>query len=131
MVIDTSALLTILLAEPEAESMVRAIIAADERIVGAPTIVEASAEMVTRKGPGGDVVLEALLRHLDVETVPFSDSAAAMARLGYARFGKGVGSPGVLDYADCLAYGLALALRQPLLFKGDDFRHTDVTPVEC
>jgi ribonuclease VapC len=130
MVIDTSALLAILLAEPEAESMVRVITATDERIVGAPTLVEASAVMVTKKGPGGDVVLEALLRHLDVETATLSDSAAAMARLGYARFGKGVGSPGVLDYGDCLAYGLALALRQPLLFKGDDFLQTDVTPVE-
>ena len=130
MVIDTSALLAILLAEPEAESMVRAIAAAQERIVGTPALVEASAVMVALKGPGGDVVLEALLRHLDVQTDPFSDSAAILARLGYARFGKEVGTPGVLDYRDCLAYGMAMALRQPLLFKGDHLRKTDVTPVE-
>jgi len=130
MVIDTSALLAILLSEPEAESMVRAIAAAEDRIVGTPTLVEASAVMVAWKGPGGDVVLEALLRHLEVESAPISDTAATLARLGYARFGKGMGSPGVLNYGDCLAYGLALALRQPLLFKGDDFRQTDVTPVE-
>ena len=130
MVIDTSAILAILMAEPEAESMVRAISAAEDRIVGTPTLVEASAVMVARKGPGGDVVLEALLRHLDVESAPFSDTAATLARLGYARFGNGVGSPGVLNYGDCLAYGLALALRQPLLFKGDDFGQTDVTPVD-
>ena len=83
MVIDTSALLAILLAEPEAESMVRAISAAEDRIVGTPTLVEASAVMVVRKGPGGDVVLEAMLRHLDVESAPFSDTAATLARLGY------------------------------------------------
>ena len=130
MVIDTSAILAILMAEPEAESMVRAISAAEDRIVGTPTLVEASAVMVARKGPGGDVVLEALLRHLDVESAPFSDTAATLARLGYARLGNGVGSPGVLNYGDCLAYGLALALRQPLLFKGDDFGQTDVTPVD-
>ena len=52
--------------------------------------------------------------------------AATLARSAYQRFGEGVGTPGVLDYGDCLAYGVAIAAGEPLLFKGDDFPRTDV-----
>ena len=129
MVLDTSALLAILFAEPEAEAMVEAIAAAESRLVGAATVVEASAVMQARKGPGGEVALDALLRRLSVETVPVTDPATSLARLAYGRFGKGVGSPGVLNYGDCLAYGVAMSLGEPLLFKGEDFPKTDVGTV--
>ena len=126
MVLDTSALLAILFGEPESERMIRAIAAAQDRLLGTPTLVEASAVMQARKGPGGDVALDALLRRLSIETVPLSEAAATLSRLAYGRFGKGVGSPGVLNFGDCYSYGVAMALRRPLLFKGDDFRQTDV-----
>lgn len=127
MVLDTSAILAILLAEPEADPMVRAIAAAESRILGAPTLVEASAVMQARKGPGGDLALDALLRRIGAQVAPMSDAAVSLARLAYGRFGKGVGDPGVLNYGDCLAYGVAMSLGEPLLFKGDDFPQTDVT----
>ena len=130
MVLDTSALLAILLGEEEAPRMVRAVAKADTRWVGAATLVEVSAVVQARKGSGGDVALDALLRRLGVEVAPFDDTAAALARLAYGRFGKGIGSPGILNLGDCLAYGTAMALREPLLFKGDDFRSTDVSPAE-
>ncbi len=126
MVIDTSALLAILLDEPESERLVRAVASADVRIVGAATLVEASAVMVARKGPGGVVALDALLDRLGVEFRDLTMSAAKLSRLAYSRFGKGVGDPGVLNYGDCLAYGTAMAEGHPLLFKGDDFARTDV-----
>jgi ribonuclease VapC len=129
MVLDTSALLAILFAEPEAEAMVRAVAADPRRLVGAPTLVEASAVMRSRKGGAGEVALDGLLERMEVETVPVSVVAARLARLGYSRFGKGCGDPAVLNYGDCLAYGVAMAERQPLLFKGDDFGHTDVEAV--
>lgn len=129
MVLDTSALLAILFAEPEAEAMLRAVAHDEVRLVGAPTLVEASAVMHARKGPGGEVALDALLERLDVSVVGMSVPAARLARLAYARFGKGVGDPAVLNYGDCLAYGVAMAEREPLLFKGDDFRRTDVEAV--
>jgi len=53
-----------------------------------------------------------------------------LARLAYSRFGKGVGSPAVLNYGDCLAYGMAMASREPQLFKGDAFSKTDVIRAE-
>ncbi len=129
MVLDTSALLAILLAEPESQAMVRAVAEDERRLVGAPTLVEASAVMLAKKGGAGEVALDALLERLGVEVVPMSVGAARLARLAYARFGKGVGDPAVLNYGDCLSYGVAMAEREPLLFKGDDFAHTDVAIV--
>ena len=129
MVLDTSALLAILFAEPESQAMVRAVAEEERRLVGAPTLVEASAVMLAKKGGAGEVALDALLERLGVEVVPMSVGAARLARLAYARFGKGVGDPAVLDYGDCLSYGVAMAEREPLLFKGADFAHTDVAVV--
>ena len=130
MILDTSALVAILLAEPEAGPMLKAIARDEVRLVAAPTLVEASAVMLAKKGPGGEVALDALLERMGAEVVEMSIPAAKLGRLAYARFGKGVGDPGVLSFGDCLTYGVAMATRQPVLFKGDDFRHTDVTPVE-
>ena len=129
MVLDTSALVAILLGEPLAAPMVRAIAGDAVRLVGAPTLVEASAVMVAKKGPGGEVALDALLERMHVRVVEMSIPAAKLARLAYTRFGKGVGDPAVLNYGDCLAYGVAMAERQPMLFKGDDFGRTDVAVV--
>ena len=129
MVLDTSALIAILLAEPEADAMVRALASDPRRLVGAPTLVEASAVMRAKKGGAGEVALDGLLERLEVDVLPMSVAAARLARLGYARFGRGVGDPAVLNHGDCLAYGVALAEREPLLFKGDDFARTDVEAV--
>jgi ribonuclease VapC len=128
-VLDTSALLAILLNEPEAAPMLRAVARDGVRLLGAPTLVEAAAVMHARKGPGGEVALDALLEHLDVRLVEMSVTAAKLARLAYARFGKSVGDPAVLNFGDCLSYGVAMAEREPLLFKGDDFARTDVRAV--
>lgn len=128
MVIDTSALLAVLLSEAEADELVEAIVSAGTRQVGAPTLVEAAAVMAARKGPAGEVALDALLQRLEIEVVPMTPEAAAFARSAYARYGRGVGSPAVLNYGDCLAYGVARAAGEPLLFKGDDFALTDIEP---
>lgn len=127
MVIDTSALLAILLAEPEGARLVEAIALDPAPVVGAPTLLEAAAVMLARKGPEGEVALDALLQRLGIEVVPFSAGAAGAARRAYARYGKGVGDPGVLNLGDCLSYGVAADLGEPLLFKGDDFGKTDIT----
>jgi len=127
-VIDTSALLAILLAEPRADDLVTAINGADHRAVGAPTLVEATAVMLARKGKPGVIALDALLARLDIEVVEMTVAAGEFARAGYARYGKGIGSPGVLNYGDTLAYGVARAADAPLLYTGDDFPLTDVRP---
>lgn len=129
MVIDTSALIAILLREPWAELVITAVTSSTSRLVGAPTLVETSAVMLGRKGPEGDIALDALFRNLEVEVVPMSSRAAAFARSAYARFGKGVGDPAVLNFGDCLSYGVAMALDEPLLYLGSDFSRTDVRAV--
>jgi len=129
-VIDTSALIAILFGEPEANAFTNSISSDGTRVVGAPTLVEAAAVMVARKGPQGEIALDALLQRLGIEVVPMTPEAAAFARSAYLRFGKGVGSPGVLNYGDCLSYGVAKAMEEPLLFKGDDFTRTDISPVQ-
>ena len=129
MVLDTSALLALLLAEPEAPAMISAIAKDPSRLLGAPSLVEAAIVMNARKGPGGEVALDALVERLDIRIVDMTATAAKLGRLGHARFGKGVGEPAVLNYGDCLAYGLAKAHREPILYKGDDFSQTDVSSV--
>lgn len=129
MLIDTSALVAILLSEPEAEALVAAILTDDRRLIGAPSLVEAAAVLLAKKGPQSAIALDALLQRLGIVTVEMSAIAANEARRGYERFGKGVGAPAVFNYGDCLSYGIALALDEPLLFKGDDFFRTDVAVV--
>jgi ribonuclease VapC len=129
-VIDTSVLVAILLSEPEAMAFVEEIAGADRRLVGAPTLVEAAAVMLARKGEEGVIALDALLSRLGIEIVPMSPAAAEFARDAYGRFGKGTGSPGVLNCGDVLAYGVARAEDEPLLFKGDDFARTDIASVK-
>ena len=105
-----------------------AIARAAVRVVGAPTLVEAAAVLLARKGSAGEVALDALLQRLDIRVVPMTVEAAAAARSAYHRYGKGVGQPGVLNYGDCLAYGVAMASGDTLLFTGQDFAQTDVVP---
>ncbi len=126
MVIDTSARLAILFDEAEAEDLTEAILSAATRLVGTPTLVEASAVVLARRGAQGEIALDALLQRLGIEVVPMSTDAVAFARSARARYGKGVGSPGVLNLGDCLSYGVARAAGEALLFKGDDFPRTDV-----
>jgi ribonuclease VapC len=129
MVLDTSALIAILLGEPESRRMVRAMAKDRVRLVGTPTLVEASAVMQAKKGPGGEVALDALMERLAIQPVEMSVTAAKLARLAYGRFGRGLGDPGVLNVSDCLSYGVAMAARESLLYKGDDFGVTDVAAV--
>lgn len=130
MIVDTSALIAILLDEPEASDMLTAITAAHVRLVAAPTLVETSAVLFARKGVGGDVALDALLHRLSILTIDMNASAAAFARDAFRRFGKGVGNPSVLNDGDCLAYGVAMATGLPLLYKGADFAQTDIVAVQ-
>lgn len=126
MVIDASVLVAILLGEPEDERLVQAIAADPNRLVGAPTLVDAAAVMLGRRGAQGEIALDALLQRLDVRTVPFTAQAAAHARSAYRRYAKGVGAPSVLNSGDCMSYGIAAAYGEPLLSKGDDFPRTDI-----
>jgi Uncharacterized protein conserved in bacteria len=127
MVVDTSALVAILLGEPERDSFVDALVEAEDPIVSAATLVEASIVMQAKTGEAGVADLDDLLDAGEVRCVAVDLLQARHARGAFARFGKG-GDPAGLNFGDCFAYALAAATEQPLLFKGDDFALTDATP---
>ena len=125
MVIDTSALVAILAGEPERRAFLEAIDAADSRRMSAGSFVETSIVVEARYGPEGVHALDRLLQRAAIDVVPVDLEQAREARRGFSRFGKGRDVAG-LNYGDCFAYALASVFAEPLLFKGDDFVHTDV-----
>ncbi len=127
MVIDTSALLAILQDEPERRAFNEAIEAAASRALSAANFVEASIVMEVRQGAEGVRDLDELLEKAGVEIVEVSLEQAREARRAYASFGRGRHAAN-LNYGDCLAYALARSRGEPLLFKGDGFRATDLVP---
>lgn len=120
MVIDTSALLALLLGEPEAERVAHALEAARETVIAAPTLVEAMIVAQARLGPDGVLDLEQVLREAAISVEPFDSNAARAAVDAWRRFGKGR-HPAALNLGDCYAYGLAATRGDSLLFVGDDF----------
>jgi ribonuclease VapC len=126
-VLDTSALLAMLFAEPERQPFIDRLAVAEDALISAATLLEASIVMQARTGPGGIEDLDNLLDAAAVRCVAVGYAQALLAREAFARFGKGHGPAG-LNYGDCFAYALAKALDRPLLFKGDDFARTDITP---
>jgi ribonuclease VapC len=128
MVIDTSALVAILTGEAEHGAFIAAIEAAESRLVSAATFVETSIVIESRFGAEGLRDLDLFLATAAVEIVPVDGDQAHTARRGFSRFGKGRHRAS-LNFGDCFAYALATIRREPLLFKGDDFNHTDVATV--
>jgi len=120
---DSSALVAILHGEPEEEQFKEAIARHDTK-VSAVTALEAAIVLQ----PPRHRMLDELLGDAEISVVPFDATQARIAREAYARFGKGSGSKAGLNFGDCVTYALAKVTGEPLLFKGDDFTHTDVTP---
>ena len=125
MVIDTSALLAILLDEPERRAMIDAIERHPARSISVATFVECSLVLESRFGPEGPRDLDLLIARADVTLVPVDIDQAHVARAAYRRFGKGRHAAG-LNFCDCFAYALSCTLGEPLLFKGGDLALTDV-----
>jgi len=125
MVIDTSALVAILLGEPDAERFARALGAAPVRLLSAVTRVELSCVIEGRKGETGRTDVELLLRDGGFEVVSVTPQQAEIAVDAFRRFGRGR-HRARLNIGDCFSYALAVATDQVLLFKGDDFGHTDI-----
>jgi ribonuclease VapC len=127
MVIDTSALLAVLFDEPEREQFVRAIGAANHRYVSAGTVVEATIVAESRRGDAAGRELDLFLYRAAVEVVAVDEEQALLARDAWRRYGKGR-HPAGLNFGDLFSYALARANGDVLLFKGEDFSETDVTP---
>ena len=126
MIVDSSALLAILFAEPDRERYAAAIDAAPVVRLSAVNFVEAAARIDMGRNPIASDAFDDLIREARVTIEPVTTEQAHLARRAYRTYGRGSASPARLNLGDCFAYALAKASGEPLLFKGDDFGHTDV-----
>jgi ribonuclease VapC len=129
MVIDSSALIALLLGKPETADFVAAIAAASTRLVGAPSYLETAIVMLARSGPDAQERVDRLLGELAVQIVPFTHDQAVTAIAAYRQYGKGSGHPAGLNFGDCFTYALAKLAGEPILFKGNDFSQTDLAAI--
>jgi ribonuclease VapC len=125
--IDTSALVAVLFSEPGYLDLVDRMLEADVARIGAPTLVETSLVFVGRGGRSGAREVAGLVAELGIAIVPFGEAEWLRAVDAFARYGRGR-HKAALNFGDCLAYATAAVAGDSLLFVGDDFRHTDVTP---
>lgn len=125
MVVDTSAILAILSAEPEAEQLVTAMVDDPIRLMSAASLLESAIVIEARYGqPGGDK-LDEFVSKAQIRIEPVTVEQVSIARQAFRTYGKGR-HPAALNFGDCFTYALAKALDQALLFKGDDFKLTDL-----
>lgn len=126
--VDTSAVVTILLHEPEADVFAKHI-EQNDAAISAGSMVELFAVMTAKGGANAIADVWRFLQAFRVRIVDVTEAQLHLAEQGMARFGKGRGAPpAVLNFGDLFAYALARQLDAPLLFKGDDFPHTDIRP---
>lgn len=126
MILDSSALIAILDDEPHGPGLLERLRAEVRLRMSAPAFVETAIVMDTRRRGVPPEQLSAFFTGLGIEVVAFDEGQAAVARDAYRRFGRGSGHPAQLNLGDCFSYALASTTREPLLFIGNDFTHTDV-----
>jgi ribonuclease VapC len=125
MIVDSSALLAILFAEPDAETYARAIAGADSCRMSAATFVEVAIVVEAQTKNSGSRQLDAFFRRAGIVIEPVTEEQAHLARQAYTDFGKGA-HPAGLNFGDCFSYALAKVTGEALLFKGEDFKKTDI-----
>ena len=127
MIIDTSAIIAILRDEPEADVLSEAIESARSLRVSAATYVEAAAVIDGSRNPIASRRFDDFFSEAPFVIEPVTEEQARIARDAYRDFGKGSGHPAQLNLGDCFSYALAKTMREPILFKGQDFGWTDLT----
>ncbi len=129
MILDSSAVIAILRAEPEAEALAKAIAAAGSRKLSAASYVEIGAVIDRAGDPVASRRLDELLEVGGIAIEAVTEAQARLAREAYRDFGKGSGHAAGLSFGDCFSYALAKSSGEALLFKGEDFHSTDVAAV--
>jgi ribonuclease VapC len=128
MVIDSSALIALLLGEPETADFVAVIATASSRLVSASSYLETAIVMMGRSGPDAVEKLDRLLHELSIDVISFTREQADLATAAYRQYGRGSGHAAGLNFGDCFSYALAKVTGEALLFKGNDFSLTDLAP---
>ncbi len=128
MILDTSALIAILFGEPEADDFTRLISDADRCLISAGSFLELSIVIERQTGPEVERQRDIFFRRAGIIVEPFTVEQAHVARQAFHDFGKGRHAAG-LNFGDCFAYALARVADEPLLYKGEDFKKTDIVSV--
>lgn len=128
MIIDTSAIVAILRSEPDARVFASAIENAADRRISAVNFVESAVVIDVSRNPIASRRLDDFFRVAQIVIEPVTEQQARIAREAYRDFGKGSGHRAGLNFGDCFAYALAKATGEPILFKGQDFKRTDIVP---
>lgn len=126
MVVDTSAIIAILRAEHDAEAFALALGNTQNPVMSAATYLEAGLVMTNDKSPRALERLNILIDKANIEIVPTTPDEAIIGITAHQKYGRGTGHPAKLNFGDCFSYALAKSRNLPLLFKGDDFIHTDI-----
>jgi ribonuclease VapC len=127
-IVDSSAVVAILRVEPDAVRYAEAIEAARVRRISAANWLESAIVLSDPADPVTGRRFDEFVREAALHIEPVTARQAAIARDAYRDFGKGSGHPAQLNFGDCFAYALAIDMSEPLLFKDDDFGHTDLQP---
>ena len=125
--LDASALLAIVLFEPESLDFARMVVQHD-CVVATPTLLEAYMKLDRARASKQIMALDFLISRSTVETVAFDADHLRIARSACEQYGRGRGHPAQLNFGDCISYAVAKKRGIPLLFKGNDFIHTDIKP---
>jgi ribonuclease VapC len=127
MIVDTSAVIAVLKEESAAPRFLRVLtMSAEPKRMSAANYLEAAIVVDANRNPLLSRRLDDLIVQTEIRAEPVTLEHAEIARAAYRDFGRGSSHPAQLNFGDCFAYALAKSMREPLLFKGDDFSHTDV-----
>lgn len=128
MIVDTSAIMAVVLAEPDADRFADALATSGYNAMSAGSFVELGLVLAHRDDASIEEAAAALLQTARIEIAPVTATLARLGWRAYREYGRAAKHPARLNFGDCFAYALAQETGEPLLFKGDDFGHTDVTP---
>jgi ribonuclease VapC len=125
-IVDSSALIAILAGEPDADKLNDILSSAARPALSVANYIEAAIVLDRHRARGAGERLDRYLAVAQVEFAEVTESQARIARTAYRNFGKATGHPAGLNFGDCFAYALAIERDEPLLYKGDDLKHTDI-----
>lgn len=126
-IVDTSALMAVMLGESEKGKFIETISGADIIRVGSATLLESRMVLTGRKGRDAVQDLDDFIQESGMEIMPVTATDVDLAFEAFLRYGKGSGSGAKLNFGDCFSYALAKRMNAPLLFKGNDFSQTDIS----
>jgi ribonuclease VapC len=128
MIVDSSAIIAILKREPQWLSLAQKLDSSETSLISAANYLESSIVADGWKNPILSREFDELIERFNIKIEPVTVEQAKIARQAYRDYGKGSGHPANLNFGDCFSYALARAKRELMLFKGDDFGHTDIRP---